>query len=131
MSIGQRRFRAGIFWYVDIGEERSDPAYVKQVSNASDGNWWCSLDQIDGDEVIRGGKPEYRKRATLGFAYKGVPLTNPKGVVILFEETGEYFAVNAIIPRIPGNQHTQQVKVELIHESVQTASYSDGYYYAD
>ncbi len=132
MSIGQRRYRAGIFWYVDIGTDgRSDPAYVKQESDASDGNWWCSLDQIDGDEVIRGGKPEYRMRGVIGFAYQSVPLSSPKGAVILFEETEQVFAVNAIIPRIVNNQHTWQVRVELMHETFQTATYSDGYYYAD
>ena len=70
MSIGHRRFRAGIYWYVDIGTTgRSDPRYVKQTNpNATDGNWWCSLDQIDGDEVIRGGKPEYRMRAVIGYS---------------------------------------------------------------
>lgn len=131
MSIGHRRFRVGIFWYVDIGVERSDPAYVKQESSASDGNWWASLDQVDGDEVIRGGKPEYRERLIFGFAYRGVPLGNPKGVVILWEETGQIFSVNAIIPRINNNRFEWQVKAQLMHESVQTASYSDGYYYAD
>lgn len=132
MSIGHRRYRAGIYWYVDIGVDgRSDPAYVKQESSATDGNWWCSLDQIDGDEVIRGGKPEYRMRGVIGFNYQAVPLSNPKGVVILFEETSQIFAVNAIIPRIVNNQHTWQVRVELMHETVQTATYSDGYYYAD
>jgi hypothetical protein len=132
VSIGHRRFRVGIYWYVDIGTDgRSDPAYVKQESDASDGNWWASLDQVDGDEVIRGGKPEYRERAIFGFQYQGVPLSNPKGVVILWEETQQIFAVNAIIPRINNNRHEWQVKVQLMHESVQTATYSDGYYYAD
>ena len=138
MSIGTRRFRAGIYWYVDIGTDgRSDPAYVKQESSKSDGNWACSLDQVDGDEVIRGGKPEYRMRGIIGFNYKDVPLSNPtdgraqKGVVIVLEETGQIFAVNAIIPRIVNNQHTWQVRVELMHEDFETATYSDGYYYAD
>ena len=132
MSISSRRFRAGIYWYVDIGTDgRSDPRYVKQPSSAVDGNWWCSLDQIDGAEVIRGGKPEYRKRAVLGFQYRGVPLTNPKGVAILVADLGEIYTVNAIVPRIPGNQHTQQVRVELYHETLKTATYSDGYYYPD
>ncbi len=133
VSIGQRHFRAGIFNYVDIGTEgRSDPAYIKQVNaNASDGNWPVSIDQVDGDEVIRGGKPEYRMRVKFGFAYKAVPFDNPKGVVIFWEETSQMFAVNAIEPRIAGNQFTWQVKAELMHESVQTATYSDGYYYAD
>jgi hypothetical protein len=132
VSVSSRRFRAAIYWYVDIGTDgRSDPRYVKQPSAASDGNWWCSLDQIDGDEVIRGGKPEYRTRAVLGFQYRGVPLVNPKGVAIFFVETQQVFTVNAIVPRIPGNQHTQQVRVELMHETIGTATYSDGYYYAD
>jgi hypothetical protein len=131
VSISHRRFRAGIYWYVDIGTGgRSDPRYVKQVSAASDGNWWCSLDQIDGDEVIRGGKPEYRMRAVIGFPYRGVPLTNPKGVAILIVELGQIYTVNAIVPRIDG-QHEQQVRVELYHETLKTATYSDGYYYAD
>ena len=132
MSIGHRRYRAGIYWYVDIGTTgRSDPRYVKQLSTASDGDWWCSLDQIDGDEVIRGGKPEYRMRAVIGFAYRSVPLTNPKGVAILIEELGQIYTVNAIVPRIVNNQHTWQVRVELYHETLKTATYSDGYYYAD
>ena len=138
MSIGTRRFRAGIYWYVDVGRDgRSDPAYIKQESTKSDGNWWCSLDSIDGDEVIRGGKPEYRKRGMLGFNYKDVPLLNPttslaqKGVVIVFEETSEIFVANAIIQRIVNNQHVWQVRVELMHEEFNTATYSDGYYYAD
>lgn len=132
MSIGHRRFRAGIYWYVDIGTDgRSDPRYVKQVNaNASDGNWWASLDQIDGDEVIRGGKPEYRMRGVLGFQYQGVPLSNPKGVAILIAELDQIYVVNAIVPRLNG-QHTQQVRVELYHETLKTATYSDGYYYAD
>jgi len=132
LSIGHRRYRAAIFWYVDIGTSgRSDPRYVKQLSNASDGNWWCSLDQIDGDEVIRGGKPEYRMRGVIGFQYRSVPLQNPKGVVIMLVDTEQIFTVNAIVPRIVNNQNTWQVRVELYHETLKTATYSDGYYYGD
>lgn len=132
MSVSNRRFRAGIYWYVDIGTDgRSDPRYVKQESSAADGNWWCSLDQLDGDEVIRGGKPEYRMRGMVGFPYRGVPLTNPKGVAILIVELQQIYVVNAIIPRINGNQHIEQVRVELMHETLLTATYSDGYYYPD
>lgn len=135
MSIGQRRFRAGIYHYIDIGTEgRSDPAYVKQVNtDSSDGNWWCSLDQLDGDEVIRGAKPEYRKRWKLGFDYQGTPITNnPKGMAILFVPTNEIFVVNNITPRITiQGRREWQLKVELMHETFQTATYSDGYYYAD
>jgi hypothetical protein len=132
VSIGHRRFRVGIYWYVDIGTDgRSDPAYVKQESDASDGNWWASLDQVDGDEVIRGGKPEYRQRLIFGFQYRGIPLDNPKGVAILWEETGQTFKVSAIIPRINNNRHEWQVKAQLEDTSLQFATYSDGYYYAD
>jgi hypothetical protein len=133
VSIGHRRFRAAIYHYVDIGTGgRSDPRYVKQANaNSSDGNWWCSLDQIDGDEVIRGGRPEYRMRAVVGFDYRAVPLTNPKGVAILVVELQQIYVVNAIVPRMVNNQHTWQVRVELYHESLKTATYSDGYYYPD
>lgn len=140
MSISNRRLRAAVYQYVDIGVDgRSDPAYVKQVNaNASDGNWWCSLDQTDGNETIRGGKPEYRKQGILGFPYKSTPflnvdgVPNPKGVVILVVELQEIYEVRAIIGRIPANgQFIQQVRVELAHESKQFATYSDGYYYAD
>ncbi len=132
MSIGHRRFRVGIYWYVDIGTDgRSDPAYVKQESDASDGNWWASLDQVDGDEVIRGGKPEYRERVIFGFQYRGIPLSNPKGVAILWEETDQIFKVSAIIPRINNNRQEWQVKAQLEDTSLQFATYSDGYYYPD
>ena len=134
MSIGQRRFRAGIYHYVDIGTTgRSDPRYVKQESSASDGNWWCSLDEADGDEVIRGGKPEYRKRWELGFDYHGTPITNdPDGMAILFDSTDEIFIVNNITPRITiQGRREWQLKVELYQETFKTATYSDGYYYPD
>ena len=137
MSLSGRRYRAGIYHYVDIGTDgRSDPAYVKQESSASDGNWWFSVDQMDGDEVIRGGKPEYRMRGIFGFPDRFAPLENedgvpnPKGVVILWAERQQIWEVRAIIPRL-NNQNVQQVRVELAHESKQTATYSDDYYYAD
>jgi hypothetical protein len=134
VSIGQRHWRAAIYHYVDIGTDgRSDPAYVKQESDDSDGNWWCSIDAADGDEVIRGGKPEYRKRWKLGFDFYGTPITNDaKGMVVLFVTTDEIFIVNNITPRITiAGRREWQLKVELMHESFQTATYSDGYYYAD
>ena len=133
MSIGHRRFRAGIFWYIDIGVDgRSDPRYAKQENpNASDGNWWCRRVQVDGKEVVRGGKPEYRVNADLLFDI-GAPLEAPQGshVAILMADTNEIYWVRALFRREMGHLF-RQVEVELSHDSILTATYSDGYYYAD
>lgn len=136
MAISKRRYRAGIYWYIDLGTDgRSDPVYVKQESSKADGNYWCSLDQIDGDEVLRGGKPEYRTRAVLGFGFSA-PLEAPQGshtailVADLHTGTEQIFFVRSIVPRLNG-QWERQVRVELAHDSIATATYSDGYYYAD
>ena len=132
MSIGHRRFRAGIFWYVDIGTDgRSDPYYVKQESGASDGNWWVRRVQIDGKEVVRGGKPEYRVNADLLFDI-GAPLEAPQGshVAILMVDTSEIYWVRALFRRELGHLF-RQAEVELSHDSILTATYSDGYYYPD
>lgn len=132
MSISHLRFRAGIFWYVDIGTDgRSDPRYVKQESTATDGNWWCRRVQVDGKEVLRGGKPEYRVGADLLF-HTTAPLEAPQGshVAILMEDTQEIYWVRALFRREMGHLF-RQVKVELSHDSILTATYSDGYYYAD
>jgi hypothetical protein len=130
VSIGHQRFRAGIFWYVDIGTDgRSDPRYVKQESAASDGNWWCSRVQVDGKEVLRGSKPEHRIGANLLFSM-AAPLEAPQGshVAILMADTQEIYWVRSLFRRELGHRF-RQAKVELSHDSILTATYSDGYYY--
>lgn len=132
MSIGHRRFRAAIYWYVDIGVDgRSDPRYVKQASDKADGNWWVERVQVDGREVIRGGKPEYRVGGVLEFSL-AAPLEHPNGqnVAILMADTSEIYTVNALMRRELGHK-VRQVKVELAQDTILTATYSDGYYYAD
>ena len=124
------RFRAGIFHYVDLGVDgRSDPRYVKQESSATDGNWWCRRVQVDGKEVVRGGKPEYRVNADLLF-HVTAPLEAPQGshVAILMDDTQEIYWVRALFRRELGHLY-RQVRVELSHDSIITATYSDGYYY--
>lgn len=132
MSIGHQRYRAGIYWYVDIGTDgRSDPYYVKQESDKSDGNWVCRRVQVDGKEVIRGGKPQYNVNADLLFSM-AAPLEAPEGshVAILMADTDEIYWVRSLFRRELGH-HFRQVKVELSHDSILTATYSDGYYYPD
>ena len=132
MSIGHQLYRAAIYHYVDLGTDgRSDPRYVKQASDKSDGNWWCQRVQVDGKEVVRGGKPEYRVNADLLFGI-GAPLEAPQGshVAILMADTEEIYWVRALFRRELGHLF-RQVKVELSHDSILTATYSDGYYYAD
>jgi hypothetical protein len=132
MSIGHLRFRAAIYHYVDLGTDgRSDPRYVKQESDKSDGNWWCRRVQVDGKEVVRGGKPEYRVNADLLF-HTSAPLEAPQGshVAILMADTEEIYWVRALFLRELGHLF-RQVRVELSHDSILTATYSDGYYYAD
>jgi hypothetical protein len=135
VSISSRQFRAAIFHYVDLGTDgRSDPRYVKQVNaGKSDGNWWVEREVQDSTEVVRGGKPEYRIIEKLGFSM-AAPLQAPVGshVAILMADTEEIFLVRALLRRemIKG-QVMRQVKAELSHDSILTATYSDGYYYPD
>jgi hypothetical protein len=126
------RFRVAIFWYVDIGVDgRSDPRYVKQSGPKSDGNWWCQRVQLVGDEVVRGGKPEYRVGGDLLFDVHA-PLEAPHGshVALLMADTQEIYWVRSLSRREIGHRF-RQAKVELAHDSILTATYSDGYYYPD
>jgi hypothetical protein len=123
------QFRAGIYHYVDLGTDgRSDPRYVKQESDKSDGNWACQRVQLEGKEVVRGGKPEYRVSGDLLFNI-GAPLEAPQGshVAILMADTEEIYWVRALSRREYGHLF-RQVKVELAHDSIITAIYSDGSY---
>lgn len=129
MTISLRKFRASIYWYVDLGVDgRSDPAYIKQVSSKADGAWWCSRSIPDGHEVLLGTKPEYRVEGKLGFSI-GAPLQAPEGshVAIFMEDTQEIFFVRAVLRREHG-QWERQVQVELQHDSILIAEYSSGEY---
>jgi hypothetical protein len=132
MSISKMQFRAAIYHYLDLGTDgRSDPRYVKQASGKSDGNWACQRVQLEGKEVVRGGKPEYRVGADLLFTVHA-PLEAPEGshVAILMADTQEIYWVRALSRREYGHRF-RQVNVELAHDSILTATYSDGYYYPD
>jgi hypothetical protein len=89
--------------------------------------------QVDGKEVIRGGKPQFNVGGVLAFD-PGAPLEAPQGshVAILMADTEEIYWVRSLLRRemIMGRL-LRQVKVELSHDSILTATYSDGYYYPD
>ena len=135
MSIGHRRFRAAIFHYVDIGTDgRSDNRWVKQVSDESDGNWWVQREVMNASDVIRGGKPEYRLGTRLHFA-RGAPIESPDGkpesLAFLMADTLQIFVAASPTYRRDIGQFEVEVLCQLYQDQFLTATYSDGYYYAD
>lgn len=114
MSASLRRHRADVFHYADAGTDGEiDSVYVRQVSPAADGMWWCSRATPTGREITIAAASSHRVDAVFCFA-----AVCPVTVTSAIRCAGSSYLVRAVLPRDHGRDEVQVLAESVVLESL-------------
>jgi hypothetical protein len=103
VSLSQRKFRALLYNYRDVGTDGEvDSTYELVTSGDDDDAWWASKANPTGSETTLGMQAEHTFDAVIGFAAEA-PVTEDGAIVI----DGVEYLVRSILPRDYGRDEVQ------------------------